>query len=147
MCCFIFLLRLHILPKVSRGNDQSSTKVNSKLIVSFAEGSGKYKLIECKGDSSVACTFNKFICFFLSLLFWLFATSLLNTLAEKKKRKCHPKRGPKNTSNEDKHYMICTGATTKLRYILLQTRGAKCLCSISSKVVLKERVMLHLINL
>ena len=36
-----------ILRKVSRANDQSSTKFKSKLIVSFAEGSGKHKLIEC----------------------------------------------------------------------------------------------------
>ena len=61
-------MRLHILPKVSRENDKSSTNFKSKLIVSIADGSGKYKLIECKGDSSVACSFNRFICFFFSLL-------------------------------------------------------------------------------
>ena len=64
------------LPKVSRGNDQSSIKFKSKLIVSFANGSGNCKLIECKGDSSVACTFNRFICFFFSFLFWLLANVL-----------------------------------------------------------------------
>ena len=51
--CFILLVRLHLLPKVLRGNDQSSTEFKSKRMVSFAEESGKYKLIECKGDSSV----------------------------------------------------------------------------------------------
>ena len=49
-------MRLYILPyKVSRENDQFSTKFKSKLILSFAHRSGKYKLIESKGDSSVAC--------------------------------------------------------------------------------------------
>ena len=33
----------------------------SKLISSFSARSRKYKLIACKGDSSVACTFNRFI--------------------------------------------------------------------------------------
>ena len=62
-------MRLHILPKVSRENDQSSTKFKSKLIVSFDEGSRKYKVIECKGDSSVACILNIFILFFIFSLF------------------------------------------------------------------------------
>ena len=57
-------MQLRILPKVSRGNDQFSIKFKSKLNVSFAEGSRKYKLIECNGDSSVASYLNRFICFF-----------------------------------------------------------------------------------
>ena len=43
-------------PKVSRENAQFSRKYKSKLILSFAEGSGRCKLIECKGDSSVTCS-------------------------------------------------------------------------------------------
>ena len=71
---FILLVRLQILPKVSGGNDQSSTEFKSKRMVSFAEESGKCKLIECKGDSYVTCTFDIFICFFFcSLLFWVLA--------------------------------------------------------------------------
>ena len=63
-------MRLHILPKMSRGNDPSSTKFKSKVIVSFVEGSGKYKVIDCKVDYSVASSFNRFIFFFFfSLLF------------------------------------------------------------------------------
>ena len=72
-------MRFHSLPKVSRGNDQSSTKLKSKLIVRFAEGSGKYKPIECNGDSSVACTFDRFICFF-SLLLWLLERERINRM-------------------------------------------------------------------
>ena len=67
---FILFVRLHILSKVSRENDHSITKLKANFVISFAKGSGKYKVIECKGDSSVACAFNRFICFF-SLLFWL----------------------------------------------------------------------------
>ena len=69
VCCFILVVRFHILPKVSCRNDQSSIKFKSKLVVSFANGSGTYKLLECKGDSSVACTFNRFIFSLLLLLF------------------------------------------------------------------------------
>ena len=58
----LFHTRLHILPRVSREIGQSSTEFKSKLIVGIADGSGKYKLIECKGDSSVACIFKRFIC-------------------------------------------------------------------------------------
>ena len=70
---------LHILPKVSRGNDQSSNKLNSKLIVRFAEGSGNYKLIECKGDSSVACTFKRFHFLFFVVVFGCLLQTLINT--------------------------------------------------------------------
>ena len=138
-------MRLHLLPKVSRENDQSSINFKSKLIVSIADGSGNYKLIECKGDSSVACTFNRFICFFFRCAFSCLLRTFLNTYAKKKNRKFQPKRQPQSTSNDNKHYMICT--TTKLMYNVLQIRVAKCLCSISSKVVLKEGMMLDLSNL
>ena len=146
VCCFILFVRLHILPEVSCENDQSSIKLKSKLIVSIADGSGKYKLIECKDDSSVACTFNIFIFFFFSFLFWLLVKNSTKFIGEKKKpRKFQPKQVPESTSNENKHYMICT--TTTLMYNVLQIRVAKCLCSISSKVVLKEGMMLNLSNL
>ena len=117
-------MRIHILPKVSCGNDQFSTKFQSKLIVSFAEGSGKYKII--------------------SLLFWLLAKNSTKYIGEKN-GKFEPKRVPESTSNEDKHYMICS--TTKLMYNVLQIRVAKCLCSTSRKVVLKEGMMLDVSNL
>ena len=67
------------LPKVSRGNDQSSINFKSKLIVSFANGSGNYKLIECKGDSSVACTFNRFIFSLFVVVFGCLLQTLLNS--------------------------------------------------------------------
>ena len=41
----------------------------SKRILSFAEGSVKYKLTECEGDSSMARTFNRFIYLFFSFFF------------------------------------------------------------------------------
>ena len=79
-------MRFHILPKVSCGNDQSSIKFKSKLIVSFANGSGTYKLLECKGDSSVACTFNRFIFSLFRCCFWLPATNSTKYIADKKKK-------------------------------------------------------------
>ena len=48
------------------------------------DGSGNYKLIECKGDSFVACTFNRFIFFLCRCCFWLPATNSTKYIAEKK---------------------------------------------------------------
>ena len=107
--------------------------------LSFANGSGNYKLIECKGDSSVACTSDRFIFFlffFRCFFFWPLATNSTKYISGKRNRKCQPKRVPESSSNEIKHYMICS--TTKLIYNVLQIRVANCLCSIASKVVLKE---------
>ena len=81
---FRIVVRFHILPKVSCRNDQSSIKFKSKLIVSFANGSGTYKLLECKGDSSVACTFNRFIFSLFRCCFWLPVTNSTKYIAEKK---------------------------------------------------------------
>ena len=53
---------------MSSGNDQSSTEFKSKRMVSFAKESGKYKLIECKGDSSVAFTIYSFAFVFVVVL-------------------------------------------------------------------------------
>ena len=84
-------MRFHILPKVSCGNDQSSIKFKSKLIVSFANESGTYKLLECKGDSSVACTFNRFIFSLFRCCFWLPPTNSTKYIADKKKQEMSTK--------------------------------------------------------
>ena len=73
-------MRLHILLKMSRENDHSSTKFKSKHIVSFANGSGNYKLIECKGDSSVLLIDSfSFFLFFFVVFFGRLLQTLLNT--------------------------------------------------------------------
>ena len=128
---------------MSSGNNQS--KFKSKLIVSFGEGSGNYKLIECKGDSCLASTFNGFICSF-SFVVVLGACYKLYAIHRRKKSwKFQPKRVPENTSNENKHYMICS--TTKVMYNVFESRVANCLCCIFSKVVFKEGMMHDLSNL
>ena len=93
-------MRFHILAKVSRKNDQFSTKFKSKVIVSFPEGSGKYKLIKCKSDSFVACTLiDSFSFSFFSLLFWLLATKYIG----EKKKTGNVNRSEKKETLHDMH--------------------------------------------